>query len=199
VRENDKYIPLLFLCAEGRTGSMGDKDTYNLNDRLFKWLRHQNTPQEEIPRENKVYLSKIAVGWKRLNRECNPKYPDSIGFTGDANKAFQYQVKFNLVDFGYYRMMMQQELSAKFGFGRANRMKCVDFCCIIDGETWVIKGDRTLSKNAIRRINEYYDLFQEDHPEMIVKKGIVCEKSSSKNKDECERNNIVIFSIDCFS
>ena len=166
-----------------------------MNDRLFEWLRHQNLPLQEIPRENKVYLRQIAVGWKKLNMECNPKYPASREFPGDANKAFQYQVKSNLVDFVYYRKIMQQDLSAKYGFGTANRMKFVDFCCIIDGETWVLKGDRTLSKNAIRRINEYSDLFQEDHPGIIVNKGIVCDKSGPKNKNECERNDIVVFTI----
>jgi hypothetical protein len=37
-----------------------------LHDRLFYWLKEENLPQPEIPREDKNYFREIATGWKQL-------------------------------------------------------------------------------------------------------------------------------------
>lgn len=41
-------------------------ETKVLHDRLFYWLKEENLPQPEIPREDKKYYREIATGWKQL-------------------------------------------------------------------------------------------------------------------------------------
>jgi hypothetical protein len=147
-------------------------ETRDLHDRLFKWLKAENLPQPEIPKDDKKYFREIAVGWKRLGKE-RPQ---------------------GLISRSEYRGMMR-DLSSGYPVIKVLLMKFIDYVCIIGDMAWIIEGKQKLNPEAIRQIMEYYDLFIEDNPTFEVRKAIVCEETNHEHESTCKENNIEVFSL----
>ncbi len=76
-----------------------------LHDRLFNWLKEENLPQPEIPREDKNYFREIATGWKQLGIDRDGliskkelrqmKFIDYVCIIGDTALIIEGKQKLN--------------------------------------------------------------------------------------------------------
>jgi len=175
------------------------KNTKDLHDRLFKWLKEKNLPQPEIPREDKYYLREITAGWKALDIECNPeyeKYAENIlrRLSGEAKRTFKKVVDLNLVDRDWFNKLLRRDLSRRYGFMLPGLLKFIDYVCIIGESVWVIEGKGKLTYEAIGQVVVYSELLIKDNSTFSkVKKAIVCEETDPLLEGVCKTNDIEVF------
>lgn len=103
-----------------------------MHEELFDWLREENLPEKEIPRNEKKWFREIAVGFNRLGM----KRPD------------------------FYKGIDQKELSREYGFISSGLLQSIDYVCIIGKRAWVLEGKKDPNHAAIGQVLVYKDLFK---------------------------------------
>jgi len=170
-----------------------------LHKELFDWLRDNNLPEKEIPRNEKEWFREIAIGFNRLDMEkpdLTESYRRAAEIIRDENlkRILRKQEDFGLLDFDLYKKIAQKEWSGNYGFFKPSLIQSIDYVCIIGKRAWVLEGKKDPNHEAIGQVLVYKDLFMEDYPMFEeVKVGMVCKESSPLNEPTCNILGISIF------
>lgn len=160
-----------------------------------KWLQDQNLPEQHVSREEKVWFTKIAIGFTH----AGGKVPDVRKYYENTIKDLQDQKAKNLlklksdlglVDYELFKKLVKKHASHKKSFFLPSQIQEVDFICLIgtfDEEdvdikrTWILEGKKKPSHRAIGETFVYEDLFRKDYPDMgETQRGLVCEGRKQK-------------------
>ncbi len=104
---------------------------------LFNWLREQNLPENNIPRNEKEWFREIAVGFNRLGME-KPDLSESYRRAAEdliidenVKRILIKQQQLGLLDFDLYKKIAQREWSRNYGFFKPSLIQSIDYVCII--------------------------------------------------------------------
>ncbi len=167
---------------------------------LFNWLKEQNLPENEIPRNEKEWFREIAVGFERLGME-KPDLSESYRRAAEeiikdenVKRILRKQEGLGLLDFDLYKKIAQKEWSGNYGFFRPSLIQSIDYACIIGRRAWVLEGKEDTTHEAIGQVLVYKDLFKEEYPIFEhVKMGIVSKTPNPLNEPTCRKLGISIF------
>ncbi|MDI6859317.1 MAG: hypothetical protein QMC85_02355 [Methanocellales archaeon] len=153
-----------------------------MHKELFDWLRDENLPEKEIPRDEKEWFKEIAVGFSRLEMEkpdLSEYYKRAEERIKDENiKRIMRKLKeVGLIDYDSFRGIVQREWSDKYGFLVPSLIQSIDFVCIVGKRAWILEGKKEPDHTAIGQVLVYKDLFEQDYPDFEEVKRELCAMS----------------------
>ncbi len=167
---------------------------------LFRWLREENLPEKEIPRNEKEWFREIAIGFSELGMEkpdLSEAYKEAEEKTDDEaiRHVLKKQLELGLVDYNLFRSLLKGEWSEKYGFGPTGLIQSIDFVCVIGKKAWVLEGKKEPNHEAIGQALVYKDLFEKDYTDFEeVHMGIVCKEPHALNEPTARKLGISILS-----
>ena len=135
------------------------------HDRAFRFVLEKGVP------EPGVVVREVAVGFRRLGMDpgecridCESPQIKRLLEDPKLREPLKTMCDRGLVDYHWYRRVCKEELSRKYGFGTANRVKFIDLLLLGANDTWVIEVRRKLDYEALGQVLVHKDLLEEDHP-----------------------------------
>lgn len=176
-----------------------------LHDELFKFLVSSNLPESRVGKKNKYWFREIAVGFSVLGireEDRRMEYDENVAsrFGESDRRRYRKMCELGMVDRFYYRGVLQEFLSRRYGFGPALMPLFVDYVVLVgDKRVWLLEGKEKLNEKAIGQLFVYKDLFEKDYSFFdevslgaVVKSGIL----NPTLFRFCEEHNINVFSME---